>query len=132
MFRRPRYFSVVFGREHCEAHPVEGGIYGHDPNFVSSSGIGAGDVLLLYCCGTYPRHAQQVPGFGVVTGIESDGIHYQYFPICHPVSWSIVQASIPAYQKAGNINWTLKGNFLREIGSSSFRAVIAGRQVDWP
>ena len=132
MFRKPRYFSVVFGGEHYRVHPVDGGVYGHDPNFVGSSGIRAGDVLLLYCCGTYPGYGQEVPGFGVVTSIETDGIHYQYFPICHPVSWSIVQASIPEYQKTGNINWSLKGNFLREISSSSFRAVIAGRQVDWP
>jgi hypothetical protein len=132
MFHTPNYFLAVFGEAHCVTHPVDGGVYGHDANFVTSSGIAAGDVMLLYCCGTYPGHYQEVPGLGIVISIKTDGIHYQYFPVCHPVSWDTAQASIPDLQKPGNINWTLKGNWLRKISSSSFRATIAGRQVDWP
>jgi len=132
MSHMPNYFFAVFGEARRATYPIEGGVYHHDPNFVTSSGIAIGDVILLYCCGTYVGHYQEVPGLGVVTSIETDGIHYQYFPLCHPVSWNVVQASIPELQKPGNIIFSLKGNLLRKISSSSFRATIAGRQVDWP
>ncbi len=132
MFRKPDYFFVVFGGAHYSTYPVDGGVYGHDANYVTSSGITVGDVMLLYCCGTYPSHYQEIPGLGVVTSIENDGIHYQYFPICHPIDWEIAKVNIPDLQNLGNTNWTLKGNWLREISSSSFRATMAGRQVDWP
>ena len=132
MNRKPKYFFTVFGDAHVSTYPVEGGVYGHDPNYINSSGIKEGDILLLYCCGTYPGHYQEVPGIGVVIGFETNGIKYQYFPICHPLSWDILQATIPDFQEMGKINWSLKGNWLREISSSSFRAIIAGRQIDWP
>jgi hypothetical protein len=134
MFRTPNYFFVVFGRAHCATHPVEGGVYGHDANFISGSGIVAGDVMLLYCCGTYPGHNDEVPGLGIVTSIITEGIQYQYFPLCHPipVDWDTMKVTIPELSPLGNRNWTLKGNFLRKISSSSFRAAIVGRQVDWP
>ena len=135
MFHTPNYFFIVFGGAHCEAHPVEGGVYGHDANFITSSGIAVGDVVLLYCCGTYPEHYNEIPGLGIVTSIKTDdGIHYQYFPLCHPipVNWDTMKVTIPELAPPGNRNWSLKGNFLRKISSSSFRATIAGRQVDWP
>lgn len=135
MLRKPNYFVVVFGGAHWAAHPVEGGIYAHDANFVISSGIAAGDVVLLYCCGTCPEHRDEIPGLGIVTSITTNGgFNYQYLPFCHPipVDWDTMKTTIPELEPPGNRNWSLKGNFLRQISSNSFRAAIAGRQVDWP
>jgi len=132
MFRKPNYFFVVFGEAHRDTYPVDGGVYSHDANYITSSGITLGDVILLYCCGNYPKHNQEIPGLGIVTSIETDGIHYQYLPFCHPVSWSAFQPSVPDLQELGKINWTLKGNWLRKISSISFRTTIGGRQIDWP
>jgi len=132
--RKPNYFFLAFGAPDAKKPPVEHGIYPHWKGFVSSSGIVAGDVMLLYCCDGYPEHAMEAPGVGVVTGTETGGeeeiIYYQYFPLCHPVGWSTITASIPELK--GNTNFSLAGNWLRAISSSSFRAAIAGRQIDWP
>jgi len=113
---------------------VEGGVYGHDANFVTSSRIAVGDVMLLYCCHNCPGHDSEFPGIGIVTSINHDGIHYQYFPLCHPIpmDWDTMKVNIPELAPRGNRVWGWKGNFLRKISSSSFRATIAGRQVDWP
>lgn len=135
MFRKPNYFFVVFGETHRGTHPVDGGVYGHDTNYITSSGIQAGDVMLLYCCGTYSGHNDEIPGIGIVTSIKTDdGILYHYLPLCHPISvdWDKMKVTIPELESPGNRKWYLKGNFLRKISSGSFRATIAGRQVDWP
>ena len=137
MVRKPKYFFAVFGGQHWDKHPVDGGVYGHDPNFVASSGIVPGDIVLLYCLGTAPAHSNEIPGIGVVTAIEDEGgFRYQYLPLCHPidVDWRDPRMSekLPELAPRGNRNFILKGNFLRQIASSSFRATIAGRQIDWP
>jgi hypothetical protein len=145
MARTPNYFFVVFGAAYSTNHPVDGGIYGHDPNYLSSSGIMAGDVMLLYCTKNYFGHSNEIPGIGVVTDVKLDGydiktnaktngIIYQYFPLCHPidVDWDIRPMVIEEMTPIGKRNWSLKGNWLRKISSISFRSTIAGRQIDWP
>lgn len=145
MARIPNYFFVVFGAAYSQNHPVDGGVYGHDPNFLFSSGIMAGDVMLLYCTKNYPGHRSEIPGIGVVTDVKKEGfgimtnaknhgIIYQYFPLCHPVNvdWNTMTLVIKEMAPPGNRNWSLKGNWLRKISSNSFRATIAGRQINWP
>jgi len=125
---------LAFGAPHAQKHPVEGGIYPHRKGFVSSAGIGAGDVMLLYCCEYYPGHDKEAPGLGVVTSTQTGGeeevIYYQYLPLSHPVDWDTITARIPELK--GNTNFSLAGNWLRKISNNSFRAAIAGRQIDWP
>ena len=132
--RKPKYFFLAFGKRHAKAHPIEGGIYPHRKGYVSSSGIGVGDVMLLYCCDYYPGHEKEAPGVGVVTSTQTGGeqetIYYQYFPLCHPVDLDTITASIPELK--GNMDFRLAGNWLRVISNNSFRAAIAGRQIDWP
>lgn len=132
--RKPKYFFLSFGEPYAKEHPVEGGVYPHLKGLVSGSGIAAGDVMLLYCCEYYPGHEKETPGVGVVTSTQTGGaketIYYQYFPLCHPVDWDTITANIPELK--GNTNFSLAGNWLRKISNSSFRAAIAGRQIDWP
>jgi hypothetical protein len=132
--RKPKYFILAFGAPYAKNHPIEGGIYPHRKGYVSSSGIIVGDVMLLYCCGGYPGHDMEAPGIGVVTNIqtgdEQEIIYYQYFPLCHPVDWDAITANIRELE--GNTNFSLAGNWLREISDNAFRAVISGRQIEWP
>lgn len=136
MLRVPNYFIAVFGDTHRATYPVEGGVYGHDANYVTSSRITPGDVILLYCCGTYTGHDNEIPGFGILTSIRNngDGFNYQYLPFCQPINvdWNTMKLNMPELAPPGNRIWHYKGNFLRQISSSSFRATVAGRQVDWP
>jgi len=134
--RKPDYFFLAFGEEYASKHPVDGGVYPHRVGYryISNSGVAAGDVLLLYCCEYYPGHDKEAPGIGVVisteTGGEQEVIYYQYFPLCHPVDWDAITVTIPELK--GNTNFSLSGNWLRMMSNRSFRAAIAGRQIDWP
>ena len=125
--RSPNYFLVVFGDDPSKPS-VSGGIYPHYEGYIGGSRVAAGDVLLLY-------ENLGCRGVGVVTGIEIGGtrevINYQYFPLCHPVNWDSLDAlrsTIPGLRTPLNY----KGNLLQGINGTSFRAAIAGRQIDWP
>jgi hypothetical protein len=136
MGRNPRYFFVAFGYEYYLHHPVDGGHYGHGTGYIFNSGISLGDVMLLYCTRGYPDHDQEAPGIGVVTGIDlgkTDGIiSYQYFPLHEPVSWEAVKCAVPELRDRGKRNFSRKGNWLRKIANSSFRATLTGKLIDWP
>ena len=135
--RKPNYFLVAFGQLYASQNPVQGSVYPHLKQFVKNSGIGTGDVMILYCCGGYPGHGQEAPGVGVVTRLTDNkadagltNIHYQHFPLCCPVDWNTIKTSIPELKY--KTNFSLVGNMLRKISNNSFRAAIAGRQIDWP
>lgn len=135
---KPNYFLVAFGQRYASQNPVHGSVYPHLKQYVKNSGIEAGDVMILYCCGGYPGHQQEAPGVGVVTRLTDNqhnarltNIHYQYFPLCQPVDWDTIKASIPELDKKKR-NFNLIGNILRRISDNSFRTAIAGRQIDWP
>jgi len=125
--RAPNYFLVVFGIGFPE-HPVEGGFYGIKSGFVLGASVSAGDVLLLY-------ENLGFKGIGIVTSTqhagEGEGVYYQYLPLCHPVNWNSLNAvrrTVPELRTPLNY----KGNWLQPISNTSFRAAIAGRQIDWP
>ena len=133
MYRKPRYFFLAFGAVHTAAHPVDGGGYPHRRGFIGSSGVEPGDVMLLYCAGGYPGHDMEAPGIGVVIGTQTGGseeaIYYQYFSLDSPVEWDTIK-NIPELENC--TNFTLAGNWLREISNTSFKKAIAGRRIEWP
>jgi len=135
MLRKPNYYFTVFGGAHEKTHPVDGGVYGHSLSYISGSGISIGDIMLLYCCGTYSKYSDEIPGIGIITKVgKEDFIYYQYLPLCHPINvdWDIMSKHITELADSGKRIWHYQGNFLRQISSSSFRAAIAGRPIDWP
>jgi hypothetical protein len=93
--------------------------------------------MILYCCGGYPGHDQEAPGIGVVIRFTQNekvarltDIHYQYFPLYPPLHLHTIKASIPELKN--KLNFSLAGNLLRKLDTNSFRAAIAGRQIEWP
>jgi hypothetical protein len=133
--RRPNYFLVAFGRLHADTDPVDGGVYPHLTDLVTSSGIQAGDVMILYCTAGYPGHDKEAPAIGMVTGLTQNqtdpnltDIHYQYLPLSHPIPLHHVRASIPNLRTM----FIAAKHLLQDIGPISFRAAVAGRQIDWP
>jgi len=135
MVRKLNYFVAAFGGKRCKTQPVDGGVHFDYANYTTKSGITAGDVVLLYCCKNYPGHYSKFPGLGRVTSIKTEGgFNYQYLPFCQPipVDWETMKMNIPELAPKGKRSWHLKCNFLHKISSNSFRAAIAGRQVDWP
>ena len=125
--RKPNYFLVVFGEDPYKP-PVEGGVYPHDKGYIGGSGVSAGDILLLY-------QNLGARGIGVVTGTETGGeqelIRYQYLPLCHPVNWDSLDTLRSTISEL-RTPLQYRGNWLQKISNTSFRAAIAGRQIDWP
>ena len=131
----PAYFIAVFGLPHVSTNPVDGGVYPLLTTIVSNSGIGPGDVMILYCCGGYPGHDREAPAIGVVTKLQVnsvDGrltdIHYQYLPLSHPIPLHALKATIPALITV----FSRAVYQLQEVPRNCFRAALAGRQIDWP
>lgn len=127
---KPNYFLAVFAADPSKP-PAEGGVYPLLKGDVDSSGIRAGGVLLLY------EAPLSFHGIGVVTGTKTSDqeglidINYQYFPLCHPVHWNSLYAlrkTIPELRTPLSSSRKL----LQPISNTSFRAAIAGRQIDWP
>jgi len=124
--RKPNYFLVVFGVG--LPNPPTGGVYGiHRKGFIKGR-VFAGDVLLLY-------ENLGAAGIGVVTSTETseegEVIRYQYFPFCHPLSWASqdsLRRAIPGLK----IPLNYIGNWVQDLTTNSFKAVVAGRQIDWP
>ena len=133
MGRTPQYYFVAFGSAHIN-QSIDGGSYGHRSGFIENSNVSPGDVMLLYCTKGYLGHHQEAPGIGVVTGVELDGtrgvINFQYFPLDHPLSLDSAKSAIPELKD--NTNFGFRGNWLRKIASSSFRAALTDKLIDWP
>ncbi len=131
---KPKYFLAAFGSAHSAAHPVEGGHYPHLVGYVSSQGVNAGDIILCYCAGGYPNHFREAPGIGIVTRIElnpnEEIIHYWYLPISHAIPLEILKLDIPELKD--NTNFGFKGNWLRSLNKSSFKAALEYTAIDWP
>lgn len=63
---RPKYHIAVFGNPvPPEKDLVESGFYHPDVKYTPCN-TQPGDILLLYCTGSYSEHAMTVPGVGIV------------------------------------------------------------------
>ena len=129
MHRRLKYYLTAFGPDHYKQHPVEDGVYPHVPGlrYLRNLNVMPGDVMILYCASGYPSHDQEAPGIGVVTSVfpnlAPDVINYQYFGLDKPLGFEEIK---------GKTNFSLRGNWVREIASASFRKALLDRQINWP
>lgn len=129
--RKPRYFFALFGDPTAGKPKVETGSYPHK-GYISSLNMIPGDVMLLYCAGSYHTHFMEAPGIGIVLDTTEDCVSYQYFPLDQPVGWDTIKESLKKYTNRLQVLLT-KGNWLWEIDdSAAFRDVVKGRQIDWP
>jgi hypothetical protein len=129
-----KYFFAVFGRPRTDKHPVDYGLYTHKKGHISNSKITSGDIVLLYCAGSYNEHQREAPGIGVVlnteTGGEKETFSYRYLPFDYPLDWGTISSCIPELKGHTVFNWI--GNWLRKISNDSFKRVLTGRQINWP
>jgi len=129
-YRKPRYFFAVFGDPSAEKPEVDSGYYPHR-GYISSLDMIPGDIMLLYCTEFYAKHAMEAPGIGMVINTTEECVYYQYFPLDRPVGWYTIKESLEDYANRLQ-NLGLKGNWLFEIDSTSFRNAVKERQIDWP
>src|SRR3989442_651688 len=72
----PKYHYFVVGDpDPPEMDEVESGIY--HPKARPPFPVGLGDLLLLYCTGSYAAHPMEVPGIGVATRIDHSVVEYR-------------------------------------------------------
>ncbi len=127
----PKYFVAVFGDpQQPNKSLVESGEYDPDPRYAPFSPK-PGDVMLLYCTGSYLQRFMQVPGVGVVLGTDMQWIKYRWLPFKEAIPKARIDTAFEAADlaKFGNIRFS--SHWLFEISAGSFSATIADQQVEW-
>lgn len=125
--KEPRFYLAVFGNPFLPGHvTVEEGHFGVDAGW--PSGIAPGDLVLLYCTGTYVRYAKCVPGVGVVEAVDHarQSITYDYEALSRPVSLEELRFAFEGSDafKLGNIRFN--NHWLFEISAESFHGAVYG------
>src|SRR5580704_6926083 len=89
----PKFFGAVFGDPQQPGKSlVESGEYDPDPRY-SPFPTRPGDLMLLYCTGSYPGRSMQIAGIGVVLSTDSKWIKYRYLPFIGPIQKSRIDAA---------------------------------------
>jgi len=83
--KEPTYYVAIFGNpDPPEKDTVESGRYHLGIRGTDISGE-RGDILLLYCTGSYAAHFMSVPGIGVILTKHKESINYRYLPLSKPI-----------------------------------------------
>jgi hypothetical protein len=78
--KSPKYFVAVFGDPQQPGKSlVESCQYDPDPKYAPFP-TEPGDVMLLYCTGSYPQRYMEVAGVGVVLSADMEWIRYRWLP----------------------------------------------------
>lgn len=126
-----RIFVAVFGDpQQPNKSLLESGEYDPDPRYAPFP-CEPGDLLLLYCTGSYPGRSKQISGIGVVLGLDDNLITYRWLPFQQAIPKShIDKAFEPAdRQKFENIRFS--SHWLFEISRKSLSDTIADHTIDW-
>ncbi len=128
----PHHYVAVFGDPYAPGHVhVEDGAYGHRN---LPTGLSAGDMLLLYCTGTYKRYPRSVPGIGIVSSVEhaTRDFWYDYLPLRQALPLELLRFRLsgPDQDKLANIRFDTYWFF--RVSAESFRAVMQGALLGRP
>ena len=127
----PSYYVAVFGEpEPPGKDKVDSGIHHPDENR-SPFPTKPGDILLLYCTGSYIGHFMQVPGVGIVIETKSTSIHYRYLPFSKPISKDEIDANFDDDDKERFKLIRFSSHWLFEISRNSFTKTIGKRSIAW-
>jgi|SRR5579859_4217574 len=127
---KPRYFIAVFGDPQPNKDAVDSGVYAPDPKYAPFPAK-AGDVMLLYCTASYTAHPMQVPGIGVVLGVDRERIEYRWLPFLHPIPKSIIDANFASGDAAKMRDIRFSSRWLFEISQLSFSKTADDRAIAW-
>lgn len=99
MFGNPKYFLSVLGApQPPEKDLVESGVYHPEPKYTLFLPE-LGDIMLLYCTGSYDKHAMRIPGIGIVLGKNSLEIHYRYLPLSNAIPKYVIDEKFETTDK---------------------------------
>lgn len=126
---RPHHYLAVYGDPDAPGHvAVEDGRYGHRSQ---PRELAAGDMVLLYCTGTYRQYPQSAPGVGIVTEANwpDRRFRYDYLPFREPVPLEALRFGFEPEDawKLANIRFDTYWFF--RISAQSFRTVLQGARL---
>jgi hypothetical protein len=128
----PKYFLAVFGEPSPpEKDVVESGYYHPDSTF-SPFPTQKGDLMLLYCTGSYGEYWMEVPGIGIIIDVNNIMIEYRFLPLSKTISKSIIDKKFEPNDAEKFKNIRFSSHWLFEISKESFRRVMDNRNIKWP
>lgn len=133
--RKPRYFIAIFGDPVGPPGKdrIEDGRYiPHTEHW--PSGIAEGDVMLLYCTGSYSGHEQEAPSIGIVLRADSsaNAIYYRHLPLIQPIDMDNVRNRLLPEDRQKFENRRFSTFWIFEIERASFKRLAEGCEVSWP
>lgn len=127
----PTCFVCVFGDPQPPGKDlVESGV--HHPKSGYALHVNPGDILLLYCTGSYPKHPWSVPGIGIVLNADQQSIKYRWLPMRHPIPKSRMDAAFEPDDKGKFNNIRFDNYWLFQISLKSLAGTVANQEIDWP
>ena len=128
----PKYFLAVFGDPRPpEKDVVESGLYHPDPNFAPFP-TQRGDLMLLYCTGSYDEYWMRVPGIGIILDVKDIVIEYRYLPLSKAISKDTIDQEFEPNDAKKFKNIRFSTHWLFEISKESFVRLIDNRVIKWP
>jgi hypothetical protein len=110
--------------------PVESGSYTPHSDCATFS-TSPGDLLLLYCTGSYPGLEKVSPGFGVVLGSNQVIVSYRYFPFIMPIAKTQIDKCLSPEEAAAFGQIRLPKYWLFKLSRSSFTGVVRDAGINW-
>ena len=128
------YYVAVFGDPDGlpRKDRVEEGRYIPDSNHWPS-GIMEGDILLLYCTGSYVIHSMETPGIGIVLRIDehANAIFYRYLQLGNPISMEYIQNHFEAADREKFDLRRFSTFWIFEVTKNSFKSAMSKTTIVW-
>jgi len=128
----PKYFFAMFGDPGPpEKDTIESGVYHPHPKSAPFPPR-PGDILLLYCSGSYSQYPMQVPGLGVVLQVDNETVRYRYLPLSNPVSKERIERGFLPNDVSRFKNRRFYTFWLFEVSRESFVRTVGDQPIVWP
>ena len=127
----PRYFVAVFGDpKPPHKDVVESGVY-HPNSEDAPFPVEPGDVMVLYCTGSYAQHSMKVPGLGIALHVDSQCIKYRWLPFEKPIPKAAIDKEFES-EDAKTFGLIRFDHFwLFKISQRSFSQAVAAGTINW-
>ncbi len=130
----PKYFVAAFGEQYTNKHPVDGWEYPLGRLGNRYSYVTKGDVMLLYCTGSYIGHYMEAPAIGIVIDTQTVDdrytLYYRYLPFDQSVQRDMINESLEPQERKYFLN--PGANFIFEITNTSFQKILNDKYINWP
>jgi len=127
----PTYYVAIFGNPDLEKDTVESGKYHLGIRGGDLPGK-RGDILLLYCTGSYAEHFMSVPGIGILLTKDKKSIYYRYLPLSTPIPKDHIDKSFTDEDKKSFSNIRFDNFWMFKISKESFFNATMNVSINWP